>query len=387
MAVLLSSADIARLNNAARILLSPFAFESGAVWRHEAGLAIAPLVNASRVLSGMTVPDEQFYTGDEDVVRGLSSSPIPDFVYRGAVHRRVDLRLDVADWTELYDVQVARASGFYEEIVRPLEILAPLAIFTELPGLRPSPLWNPPLDGGRTWSLVMLGFCFPDEATAFSNVERNRAVLQLLTPSFAAGVRAYVHARRYKAAFTDLVDRILEPIAICEATGRPIYHNRALSELLLRDAEHSKISSALEHAAATLSALRVRTRLKSASAYDLVDYRTSDVRTTNGQYHIHVALVEGGVHGLKDSILAFVEQSNAMPSSYADVATRYGLTRRETDVLQLLCTGASTRQIATKLQISLNTARRHVEHVLSKLGVHSRTAAIAMLDGRHTNRD
>ena len=85
MSLLLSSADILRLNEAAHILLSPFAFENGTAWRREAGRVIAPLVNASHAFSGMTVEGEEFWSGDEQDVRGLSSLPIPDFVYRGAV--------------------------------------------------------------------------------------------------------------------------------------------------------------------------------------------------------------------------------------------------------------------------------------------------------------
>lgn len=62
-------------------------------------------------------------------------------------------------------------------------------------------------------------------------------------------------------------------------------------------------------------------------------------------------------------------------------AWRFGLTPRETEVLTLLTSGLATRVISAKLGVTLNAARRHREHVLSKLGMHSRTAALAMLDG------
>jgi DNA-binding NarL/FixJ family response regulator len=41
-----------------------------------------------------------------------------------------------------------------------------------------------------------------------------------------------------------------------------------------------------------------------------------------------------------------------------------------------------TRQIATELGISLNTARRHVEKILLKLDVTNRTAAAAKIAGQ-----
>jgi DNA-binding NarL/FixJ family response regulator len=59
------------------------------------------------------------------------------------------------------------------------------------------------------------------------------------------------------------------------------------------------------------------------------------------------------------------------------------LTRREREVLALLAAGGNNRSIGQALFISPQTARTHVQHVLSKLGVHSRlaAAAFAMQDG------
>ncbi len=53
------------------------------------------------------------------------------------------------------------------------------------------------------------------------------------------------------------------------------------------------------------------------------------------------------------------------------------LTERESEVLHLLSAGASNREIARRLVVSVNTAKRHVYNICSKLGVQSRTQAIA----------
>jgi DNA-binding NarL/FixJ family response regulator len=55
------------------------------------------------------------------------------------------------------------------------------------------------------------------------------------------------------------------------------------------------------------------------------------------------------------------------------------LTRREREVLLLVCRGAHSRSIAEELVISPETARTHVQNVLSKLGVHSRVEAAALM--------
>jgi len=52
------------------------------------------------------------------------------------------------------------------------------------------------------------------------------------------------------------------------------------------------------------------------------------------------------------------------------------LTARELEVLQLLATGLSNKLIAARLGISEHTAKFHVNAILAKLGVQSRTEAV-----------
>jgi DNA-binding NarL/FixJ family response regulator len=46
------------------------------------------------------------------------------------------------------------------------------------------------------------------------------------------------------------------------------------------------------------------------------------------------------------------------------------------DVLRLLAGGASNQEIATALVVTPGTVKLHVSHILSKLGVKSRTRAV-----------
>jgi len=58
--------------------------------------------------------------------------------------------------------------------------------------------------------------------------------------------------------------------------------------------------------------------------------------------------------------------------------TKSPLSSREWEVLDLMATGASPREISTELVVPLETVQGHEQHILGKLGIHSRAAAIVI---------
>jgi NarL family two-component system response regulator LiaR len=69
---------------------------------------------------------------------------------------------------------------------------------------------------------------------------------------------------------------------------------------------------------------------------------------------------------------ALVEATNRPPTPGLD------LTEREREVLSLMVEGLNNTQIAGRLTVSPSTIKSHVSNVLSKLGVASRTEAVAL---------
>jgi ATP/maltotriose-dependent transcriptional regulator MalT len=61
----------------------------------------------------------------------------------------------------------------------------------------------------------------------------------------------------------------------------------------------------------------------------------------------------------------------------APAGPTHGLSRRELEVLRLVATGKSNREIAAALVISEHTVARHLQNIYAKLGVSSRAAATA----------
>jgi two-component system nitrate/nitrite response regulator NarL len=62
------------------------------------------------------------------------------------------------------------------------------------------------------------------------------------------------------------------------------------------------------------------------------------------------------------------------------------LTEREWEVMRCIMDGLSTEQMADQLQVQRSTARTHVQNLLTKLGVHSRLQAAALMTA-HASAD
>ncbi|WP_371655449.1 MULTISPECIES: response regulator [unclassified Streptomyces] len=115
-----------------------------------------------------------------------------------------------------------------------------------------------------------------------------------------------------------------------------------------------------------------------------------------------LAAVEAGAAGylLKDAppeeLAAAVRTAAAGQSALAPaVAHRLmdrmrtpaeALTRRELEVLQLVGDGLSNLQISKRLFLSQATVKSHLVHIYAKLGVESRTAAVAAAGARRLIR-
>ena len=117
-----------------------------------------------------------------------------------------------------------------------------------------------------------------------------------------------------------------------------------------------------------LEALRV-----GASGYVLKDVRPAELAQK-------IRNVAAGKVELDPSVAGAVV--NAMSHTAAPPAPRPpsaapadDLTPRERDVLRLLATGASNREIAEQLVISEGTVKNHISNILSRLGLRDRTQA------------
>lgn len=113
------------------------------------------------------------------------------------------------------------------------------------------------------------------------------------------------------------------------------------------------------------------------SASLLGEPRVTAVRSNAGIEALRDAILDAGSGSLWTVPRDLIRPRTA--PSVTKPADRTGaLTPRERDVLDGIERGLSTREIAHRLDISVNTARTHAQRLMSKLGVHSRLRAAAL---------
>jgi DNA-binding NarL/FixJ family response regulator len=70
---------------------------------------------------------------------------------------------------------------------------------------------------------------------------------------------------------------------------------------------------------------------------------------------------------------AFIEEAQ-----YVDTRPDTPLSRRESEILQMVAYGATTKEVAHKLGISPHTVKTHLERIFEKLGANDRAQAVAI---------
>jgi DNA-binding CsgD family transcriptional regulator len=173
---------------------------------------------------------------------------------------------------------------------------------------------------------------------------RDRAVLDALNPHLVQLLRAAETRLRLRAALA-LHESTRAAVVLLEADGRVDFASSAARELL----ERYFGESGAQLPAPLASWLRGR-RPGATS---------EPLRVDVGDCCLKVDSVDGAL---------LLEEQRRLPR----------LTEREWEILDLVAEGRTNAEIAERLWVSPGTVRRHLENIYAKLGVHTRTAAVAL---------
>ncbi len=181
------------------------------------------------------------------------------------------------------------------------------------------------------------------------------------TSQYRNQARVYLATERYEEALQLLI-RLLRRV---ETAGRT---RSFIQTLVLQALAHQ----AMNDTPKALSALKRAFTLTQAEGYIrmFVDEGEPMARL------LRLALREGVNPDYISQLLACFPKSTEPPVT-DDYALVEPLSERELDVLRLIAAGLSNQAIAQELIIAVSTVKSHINHIYGKLGVKSRTQAIA----------
>jgi DNA-binding CsgD family transcriptional regulator len=107
----------------------------------------------------------------------------------------------------------------------------------------------------------------------------------------------------------------------------------------------------------------------------------------NGFYCLRLFSLQNGAGERGDVFAALVEAISKPKGENVDINKVRGLFRlskREIDVLNALISGATDKEIATQLTVSVETVRAYLKSIRAKLGAKTRTAVVSIVHALQT---
>ena len=179
---------------------------------------------------------------------------------------------------------------------------------------------------------------------------------------------------------TDLIHkRRLPGVMILDREGTLLYMNDVVGNVVPLLRPHAM--PAADQAAPTVPE-QIRSVCQRVDTAGGCDLATADLLfCAQGNPYAVRAFPLGGVDvATRHHVMVLVEPvAERRQIDFAAVQTQYGLSKREVDVLKLICQGMSNKEIAGRLFISEHTAKDHVKRILQAFNAASRSEVVAAL--------
>lgn len=120
------------------------------------------------------------------------------------------------------------------------------------------------------------------------------------------------------------------------------------------------------------------------------------LQTSDGFTYTYVPLIVTAVIALTMSLMRWLLFDSVLTGSASarlgewerrceTMSIRYGLTQRESEILEMLVRGRSVNYIKDDLVISVSTAKTHVNNIYKKCGIHSKQELISLFEKERNN--
>jgi DNA-binding CsgD family transcriptional regulator len=367
----LGPSEIAQLQKTLETILTPIAESSPEAWGSAVMKDVKALLGADQAFFALPLDASVHITGNGERTAEAARAYETDYWRFDFLvgQRRKELGLEVHHQNQLYRPGETRHDILFNEWCAPNRLFDTLGMAVEVS--------KAPIPAGIN--------VYHDRPSGRAFGHRGQALMGLLLPAFKASVLSYSNLIRIRESISSLVDHLRDGACIFSKSGQIVHENPSLQNFLATDRDPQLLRSAIEVAAVSLA----RTYRSAATADDAHFNRAFQrVRTISNVYEISVTRL--GDNALPNDVAGIVFVAG-LPDTELDrraaadaVKSAFRLTSRELEVALLLSQRLSTNEIAARLGISTHTARHHIEKVLEKTGVSSRSL-IAGLFERETS--
>jgi len=198
-----------------------------------------------------------------------------------------------------------------------------------------------------------------------------------LSKPLAAGFRAALIAN---VAITDEVVTAAEGpgVVVFDEGGRPEFISPAAEHWIAQLVEEPPPTAAAE--SKMVQAVAARARAMSRGDDPLQLAARSRVQTRTGAWLLLYGTPLAGGSGRQTAVIL----QPATPNEVAPlIALAYGLTDRETQIVQLCMQGRSTKEMAADLHVSAYTVQDHLKSIFDKTSVRSRNELVGQIFLEH----
>jgi DNA-binding CsgD family transcriptional regulator len=249
--------------------------------------------------------------------------------------------------------------GLYQQFLRPLDVEDQMLLF--LPNVNPGK-WGE-LAQANT---ILTGFIINRHECSFT--ERDRLVLNLLRPHL---FQAYSNSQKYQQLQQNL-DRVQQSLdclgaIVLDPEGR--IQSIAPQAIIWLETYFSKSTCSSQLPDHLWAWVKYQISIFTTKTEPLPACAPLRIQQAGRELTIRWVVESSG-----GRYLLMLEEQTLSSLNSLEIL---GLTQRETEVLALIIQGSNNQVIATQMNITISTVRKHLENIYLKLGVKSRTEAIA----------
>ncbi len=300
-----------------------------------------------------------------------------DVVYEGIEKRDIErfrqyyhkidpyVKVISADTKIVYTLKSDELPGFtkgeyYNEFLKPQNIHYQLAVYFRA--------------GGKL--LGVMGMYRPKSGCAFSVREQNKA--ELLATYVSAGLERAILMQKIKKS-EDMINSICpdlpyQGVIVLDDRLDPIYINgEALKAISGHEADTAKLATTYPALPEDLSLKCQEFSENARRSKDPI--KQGIIRCGNGACGCGISANIRSVRSSTGSQLLFILMGDEKARS-SEALRKSGLSRREMEVVGLVCEGLRNKEIAEKLFISEYTVENHLRSIYEKMDVPSRTSLI-----------